>query len=618
MTILLRLLAIWGVVGVESFLLLAGEVRNNNNNVFGRTSRRRNGKRRISTPTRISSSSLFERRLRLQQLVEGSIVSADDNGRNGGPNKKNAAPTTNAGEATSSTTTTSAGVDDDNNNHDNDDNNKNVDGVRFIAPLLEYGYRTAVEELYEDDDKSETSALGERASGQPRQQRKKKKPLLLYLPGFDGTYLSPFLQFPELGTAFDVRCMTVAVDDRSTYEALKRKVLEYLARETTSENENNDDAATAPATTVIRPQNEQQQRRRRKQANKGQPQRPRRPVYLAGESFGGILVSDVALTLLENGGRGDTPSSAGNNNNNIDVDVGSIDLKGLALINAATCYDRSRLAAEAPAIAELHPCLYPFGLLKLLPLFADEYSFRQLLLILQAKALPSVIDTAEREAYLGRVALSLPFVVPYLTQDAMKWRLGEWLERGCAKMARRLPEFDKHPDCPVLIVAAERDGVLPSIAEAERLASLLPNTMLHVVEGAGHASTCGSRVDLAALFRKCFRELRHGRRRGGGGSGGGRWYHRGGSSTSNNTTDDATSVAAQQQRLVDSDRTEMKPVAAAGVGEYFGMEPRYDNASIGLNPLFYWSKKYYRKYKPPVPTVLLEKEGDHENVTAIT
>jgi hypothetical protein len=60
--------------------------------------------------------------------------------------------------------------------------------VRFISPLLEYGYLPAVEE-------HENNTLSQ-------------KPLLLHLPGIDGTFLSPFLQFPELHTIFDVRSMT--------------------------------------------------------------------------------------------------------------------------------------------------------------------------------------------------------------------------------------------------------------------------------------------------------------------------------------------------------------------------------------------------------------------------
>lgn len=60
--------------------------------------------------------------------------------------------------------------------------------VAFVSPLLEYGYLPAVQE-------HEAGTL-------------KEKPMLLLLPGFDGTYLTTFLQFPELHTIFDVRCMT--------------------------------------------------------------------------------------------------------------------------------------------------------------------------------------------------------------------------------------------------------------------------------------------------------------------------------------------------------------------------------------------------------------------------
>jgi hypothetical protein len=42
----------------------------------------------------------------------------------------------------------------------------------------------------------------------------------------------------------------------------------------------------------------------------------------------------------------------------------------------------------------------------------------------------------------------------------------------------------------------------------------------------------------------------------------------------------------------------MKEAAAAGKGKYFGMEPRYDGQTIGISPLKYWSRKYYRKAQP--------------------
>jgi pimeloyl-ACP methyl ester carboxylesterase len=460
--------------------------------------------------------------------------------------------------------------------------------VRFISPLLEYGYKTAV-------DEHENGTLRE-------------KPLLLYLPGFDGTYLSPFLQFPELGTVFDVRVMTVSTQDRSTFEELKSLVLEYLRKETAADGD--DDAADsqealangplhpAPAPSPPSAATETAAPRQgslfanfvfgRLVASGSEPsvssRRRPRPVYLAGESFGGILASEVALTLLE---EARTEREAGD-----DALDGAVNLRGLALINAATCYDRSRLAALGPAVAEYHSLLFPLGFVgQLLPLFADEHSVSQLLLILTAKALPSVIDTAEREAYLGRVALSLPFVVPVMTREAMKWRLEEWLDAGCERLlsGRRLEEFrTSHPRFRVLIVAGERDAALPSIAEAERLASLIPNSVVHVVEGAGHASTCGSRVDLAALLRKCYPEDLLIDTAGEGRS----------------TADPFIALPWQKnhhpsQERREAGRTKMKTVAASGRDEYFGMEPRYDNATIGLSPLLYWSPKYYRKHRRP-------------------
>eukprot|EP00545_Synedropsis_sp_CCMP1620_P004928 CAMPEP_0119011456 /NCGR_PEP_ID=MMETSP1176-20130426/5691_1 /TAXON_ID=265551 /ORGANISM="Synedropsis recta cf, Strain CCMP1620" /LENGTH=467 /DNA_ID=CAMNT_0006964291 /DNA_START=47 /DNA_END=1450 /DNA_ORIENTATION=+ len=389
-----------------------------------------------------------------------------------------------------------------------DDSNRMRD-IQFSSPLLEEGYPPAVEEY-------EAGTL-------------KKKPLLVYLPGFDGTWMAPFLQLPELSTSFDVRCLTMSMQDRSTYEELKTSIVDYISKETQQNDE------VEPSGSAAEPP------KRNFLANILK-KKSTRPVYLAGESFGGILASDVALTLLE--------------------ECPSIDLKGMTLINAATCYDRSKLASMGPSVAALPALLYPFGLLRMLPLFTDEYSWDQLLMILQAKALPSVIDSAQRESFMGRIAFSIPQKLQYMPQGTLGWRLTEWLETGCAKMEARLEHFRSNSNNSFrsLIVVGEKDLCLPSIGEAERLSSLFSNSHVHVVEGAGHASTCGSRVDLAALMRKRFPELKGGRTARG--------------------------------------RTVMKPVAANGEGAELGMEPRYDGRDdIGLSPLKYWSKANYRKRK---------------------
>ena len=470
-------------------------------------------------------------------------------------------------------------------------NEERIRDVTFASPLLDFGYPPAVEEY-------ESNALRE-------------KPLLLYLPGFDGTYICPFLQFPELGDDFDVKCMTISMKDRSTFEELKSDVVNFILDEVQRVEQDEE----SPETTTSTPKSTgwfsgwfRSFRPAEEEADGGPngsspslpingagqsptkaPRLSTRAVYIVGESFGGILASDVALTLLKNEPK--------------------LNLKGLALINAATCYDRSQLALKGPQVANLPAVLYPFGLMGLIPLFADEYSFDQLMLILQAKALPSVIDTPQREAYMGRVAFALPFKLQYMPQSTLSWRLTEWLETGCARLSNEglsypsstsstssgansrydeISEDQKNsledfrsmfPSFRTVIVAGENDMTLPSIAEAERLANLLPNSHVHVVEGAGHSSTCGSRIDLAAVLRNRFSELA--------------------------TTEKLKKPSMKAKDVVNgksvngganesTKRTSMKPVAAKGTGVYLGMEPRYDGADIGINPIRYWSKSLYK------------------------
>jgi pimeloyl-ACP methyl ester carboxylesterase len=432
--------------------------------------------------------------------------------------------------------------------------------VNFCAPLLDYGYPSTVEE-FEDQSLSE-------------------KPILLYLPGFDGTYICPFIQFPELGTEFEVWCMTVGMNDRSTFEELMQNVLDFIDEVLVSErNTNNQSPEGQPSkndgnflTKFFKPTPNNNSKASSSTNNFFAASKKKRPIYLVGESFGGILASEVALMLLKE-------------------QKGYVNLKGLVLINAATCYDRSSLASNGPSVAKLPGLLYPFGLLQMLPLFADAFSFEQLLLILQAKALPSVIDTPAREAYMGRVAFSLPTKLGYMSQDTLQWRLEEWLEVGCARMGSRMGDFRNLPGVfRTLIVAGEKDLTLPSIAEAERLANLLPNSQVHVVEGAGHASTCGSRMDMTAVMRARFPELQK-RKRGKRKS---KEVPTNATPTSNESSSSSSSTNTRTSLSTTKARTAMKPKAAQGRDAYFGMEPRYDGADIGLNPILYWSNENFR------------------------
>lgn len=362
-----------------------------------------------------------------------------------------------------------------------------MSSVKFVSPLLADGFLPSVKSY-------ETGEI---------------KPILLYLPGFDGTLLAPFLQFPELGRTFDVRGMNVDMSDRSTFEELRETVIQYILKISSG----NDEFLPSQSKMPI-------------------------PIYLMGESFGGILASSVALKLQKEYSN-------------------SVNLCGLTLVNPATSYLRSQLAKLGPPVYQLPSLLYPLGIIsRLVPLFVDQYQLPQLLLILTSEGLPSVIDTPDREAYMGRVALSLPQRLKFMPQDTLKWRLEKWLTNGCNSLGEECEQLKSLSEkLRTLIIVGEDDKTLPSVEEANRLRGIIPNSAMFVVEGAGHASTCGSRVDLAALLRGRFHELQDG-----------------------------------------VSRIEMKEEAKNRDGKYFGMESRYDgNTNIGMLPTRYWDEDVYKK-----------------------
>ncbi|KAI2502364.1 alpha/beta hydrolase [Fragilaria crotonensis] len=326
-----------------------------------------------------------------------------------------------------------------------------VRDARFCSPLLEEGYPPVVDEC-------ETGAV-------------EQKPLLIFLPGFDGTYMTLFLQLPELSDAFDVRCLTISMKDRSTYQELKQLVLEYISKEIQHS------AAWQPPEEPV---------------NKffpyitfNKPKPMPRPIYLVGESFGGILAADVALTLLEDEQLSDS-------------------MKGMTLINAATCYDRSKLASMGPSVTKLPPLLYPFGLISLLLLFTDEYSVPSLLLMLQAKALPSVIDSEQREAYMGRIAFP-SHKSCNMSQNTLQWRLTEWFRNRLRHHGVSLGAFSKAASVSCPHCRRRKRFVLALDWRSGTTRQSLPTSRI-CCEGAGHASTCGSRVDLAAVHESDLRD----------------------------------------------------------------------------------------------------------------
>ena len=336
--------------------------------------------------------------------------------------------------------------------------------------------------------------------------------------------MAPFLQFPELGTIFEVRGVMIPMDDRSTFQELCDTVVKHLASEG-----------------------------------------PDRPVYLMGESFGGLLTLEVSLELQASRSTGSSGSKVTN-------------LCGVVLVNPATCYLQSNLAELGPKVAALPDWQYPIGVARLLPLFVDDYGLSQLLLILSSEALPSVIDTPAREAYMGRTAFSLPNKLKFMPKNTLSWRLEQWLTMGNSRINGREDEMKSLlSTLPVLVLAGEDDRTLPAVDEAQRLQRILPDCTVHNVDGAGHAGTCGSRVDIAAEMRNRFPSLR----KENDAKGAGITFFPGGFEIAEN----------------DSGRISMKEEGASGKGKYFGLTARYDGSvSLGLSPLKYWNQELFRRW----------------------
>jgi hypothetical protein len=227
---------------------------------------------------------------------------------------------------------------------------------------------------------------------------------------------------------------------------------------------------------------------------------------------------------------------------------------------------------------------------------------------------------------MGRVAFTLFDRIAFMPIETLRWRLDEWLEWGASIFEDRLDMLTSvrlsttttttaastttttttttatndnnnidttaapskftndrtvvdnysllkiSQELRTLIIVGEFDNTLPSVEEATRLSNeLFRSSAIHVVPNAGHASTCGGSLNLMKVLRGAFPELN--------------------TDNNYNVDDERRRRRRRQQssssRIGDENDTPTK--------ELYGLVPRYDNAWIGLNPLLYWSKEYYRK-----------------------
>ncbi len=174
---------------------------------------------------------------------------------------------------------------------------------------------------------------------------------------------------------------------------------------------------------------------------------PDREIVLCGESFGGCLALLVAMKA---------PAL----------------VNGLIVVNPATAFIRRFWATWAASIIKLLPDVsYALACSVLLPFLADLSEVD----IHEAQALVSAMQSVGYEVAAQRVELLSRF--PLTTGDY-----------------RRITQ-------PTLIVASDRDRLLPSVDEGYWLASLIPNATVHRLPNSGHACLLERNMELMAIMK---------------------------------------------------------------------------------------------------------------------
>ena len=245
--------------------------------------------------------------------------------------------------------------------------------------------------------------------------------------------------FPALGRLYDIQCLALPAEDRSTLAQILDAAAAHL------------DAELA--------------------------HRPRE-VHVLGESMGGLLALGLALRRPEA-------------------------VKQLILVNPATSFERSAWPNLAPLLPNLPFGSYDALPFAVAPLLGNPVRLAAQAVAAAAGAAaaggappPPLQEAAAAAATAALAQLtrlgSLSQIIP---PPALAHRLSI-LADGCKLVNPRLREVVP----PALVVVGDADLLLPSGAEGPRLAATLPRSKLHVVVGGSHA-LLQEGLDLPQLLR---------------------------------------------------------------------------------------------------------------------
>jgi len=271
-----------------------------------------------------------------------------------------------------------------------------------------------------------------------------EKPLLLYLPGFDGIGISAFSQFEEFACAFEFWRLRIASgDDRSTFRNLVDAVVQFVLHQ-------------------------------------------EREVVILGESFGGLLALGAALKLQEEQ-KGCSRKL----------------LRGIVAVNPATCFGECVWKRLAPTLFSLEGAAYktaqllwiavtmPDGEHIIRTIAGGPVSFSTLLS-------PTRFVRGGLVGFGGRLSScfnKLQQMTSKLSQHSLRWRISEWLENG----VKQVNPYLHHIRVPVMVIAGDGDRLLPSKIEAQRLRKIISDCDVKIFQS-GHAVMLDKRINMTEVI----------------------------------------------------------------------------------------------------------------------
>jgi pimeloyl-ACP methyl ester carboxylesterase len=238
---------------------------------------------------------------------------------------------------------------------------------------------------------------------QPRQPH---LPLLIYLPGMDGTGQLFGRQQRQLANRFDICCLAIPGNDVSAWDELVDRTLQLIRAELMAHAQE---------------------------------------IYLCGESFGACLAMLVAAQLPN--------------------------CRQLTLINPASSFARLPWLTAGSLVAEILPE----------PLY--QVSARLLASLLIEVDLVAVID--QQRLLQAMLSIAAPTAA---------WRLGLLRKFQVHTVVPRLVRV------PTLLIAGERDRLLPSKLEVQILQRQLPQSQTIFLPYSGHACLIETKTNLAQLI----------------------------------------------------------------------------------------------------------------------